>query len=68
MPLQRAITDFGADPAFGQVPLKLQEHYSIDISVSTIRTMTEHHVQQMHEQREMASLPLGTPGWLAGWN
>ena len=37
MPLQRAMTDFGADHAFGQVPKKLQEHYGIDMPVSTVR-------------------------------
>jgi len=61
MPLQRAITDFGADHAFGQVPKKLQEHYGIEIPVSTSRNITEYHAQQMHEQREIATLPT-TPG------
>jgi hypothetical protein len=28
-PLQRVITDFGADHAFGQVSSKIQEHYGI---------------------------------------
>lgn len=61
-PLQRAITDFGADHAFGQVPKKLREHYGIDISASTVRIMTEFHAEQMHGQRETASVPLTTPG------
>jgi len=56
LPLQRVITDFGADHAFGQVPKKLQEHYSIQIPVSTIRKLTEHHGQQIDDQREAASL------------
>ena len=29
-PLQRRLTDFGADMAFGQVPAKLQEHYAVE--------------------------------------
>ena len=62
MPLQRAITDFGADHAFGQVPKKLHEHYGIEMPVSTIRNITEYHGKQMHQQREMATLPLITPG------
>ena len=57
MPLQRVIADFGADHAFGQVPTKLQEHYSIQIPVSTIRKMTELHGQKMHDQRLASSLP-----------
>jgi hypothetical protein len=29
MPLQRIITDSGADVPFGQIPAKLQEHHGI---------------------------------------
>lgn len=58
MPLQGAITDFGADHAFGLVPKKSLEHYRIEISVSTTHNITEYYVQQMHEQREMATLPI----------
>ena len=68
MLLQRAITDFGADHAFGQVPKKLQEHYGIDISVSTIRALTEHHAEQMYEQQKVPAEPSETAGckWLVG--
>lgn len=52
IPLQRVITDFGADNAFGQVPCKLQEHYGIEVPVSTIRHITEGHAQNMFEQQE----------------
>ena len=62
MPLQRAMTDFGSDHAFGQVPKKLQEHYGIDMPVSTIRKITEFHAEQMHQQREMMDLPLTSLG------
>ena len=62
MPLQRVMTDFGADHAFGQVPKKLQEHYGIDMPVSTIRKITEFHGEQIHQQRETMTLPLTTPG------
>jgi hypothetical protein len=51
------VTDFGADHAFGRVPHKLQEHYGIDLSVSSIRAITLHHAEQMHEQQEMADGP-----------
>ena len=54
LPLQRAITDFGADNAFGQVPHKLKEHYGIEISVSTTRRITEHHGEQMLEEQDAA--------------
>jgi len=50
LPLQRAVVDFGADHAFGRVPEKLQEHYGINLPVSTIRKLTEHHANRMFEQ------------------
>jgi hypothetical protein len=54
LPLQRIVVDFGADHAFGRVPEKLQEHYGIEISVSTIRMLTESHANQMYEQQKEA--------------
>ena len=50
--LQRVVVDFGADHAFGRVPNKLKEHYGIELPVSTIRQLTEHHGQLMHEHTE----------------
>lgn len=47
--LQRVICDFGADHAFGQVNKKLEEHYGIDVPVSTARKITEYHGAQMKE-------------------
>lgn len=46
-PLQRAVVDFGADPAFGQVPDKLKEHYGITLPASTVRHITERHGQRI---------------------
>lgn len=39
--LQRTLSDFGADVAFGKVPQKLQEHYGIAVPVSAAQTITE---------------------------
>jgi hypothetical protein len=50
--LQRVITDFGADLPFGQVNMKLQEHYGIEVPVSGIRMITEHHGKALFEQPE----------------
>ena len=61
-PLQRAITDFGADHAFGRVPKKLQAHYGITLAVSTVRKITEGHGAQMRKQQERPVLPVSTPG------
>ena len=63
LPLQRAVTDFGADHAFGQVPKKLQEHYGITIGASTVRKLTERHGLRMQGQQTQESGPIGTQGW-----
>ena len=60
-PLQRAITDFGADQGFGHVPKKLQEHYGITIAVSTVRKSTEGHGVHMLEQQERTAMPVVSP-------
>ena len=43
LPLQRIITDFGADVPFGQIPKKLQEHHGITVPVSSAQAMTQQH-------------------------
>ena len=63
LPLQRAVTAFGADHAFGQVPKKLQEHYGITIGASTVRKITERHGLRMQGQQTQESGPIGTQGW-----
>ena len=62
LPLQRAMTDFGADHGFGRVPKKLQEHYGITVAGSTVRKITERHGGQMREQQDQGALPVTTPG------
>ncbi len=62
LPLQRVLTDFGADHGFGQVPKKLQEHYGITIGGSTARKITEAHGAHMREQQEQGAAPVSTPG------
>lgn len=49
MPLQRIVSDFGADSPFGQVPEKLKEHYGISIAVSVISRITERHARVFHQ-------------------
>lgn len=60
LPLQRVMTDFGADHAFGRVPAKLQEHYGIEMPVSTIQRMTEHHAECIYEQEAARVIAPGT--------
>ena len=47
LPLQRIITDFGADVPFGQIPGKLQEHHGISVPVSSAQVITQQHAEQI---------------------
>jgi hypothetical protein len=49
--LQRAVADFGADVAFGQVVGKLREHYGVTLAPETIRGIVEGHAQAMYAQQ-----------------
>jgi hypothetical protein len=60
-PLQRAVTDFGADQAFAQVMDKLVEHYGIVLGESTIRRITEGHAQKIFTKAASAVGPLAWP-------
>ena len=63
LPLQRVMTDFGADAAFGRVPDKLKEHDGIERPVSTIQRTTEQHAQRIDEQEVVREIGPGTaPG------
>lgn len=45
--MQRAITDFGADNAFGRVSEKLREHYGILVAENAALTITERHARAL---------------------
>jgi hypothetical protein len=47
LPLQRVVTDLGADLPFAQAAGKLQEHYGVTLSPSTIRHVTEGHARAL---------------------
>ena len=49
-PLQRVVTDFGADVPFAKVMDKLVEHYGIVVCESTIRNVTQTHAQKIFER------------------
>jgi hypothetical protein len=62
LPLQRVVTDFGAERAFGRVPAQLQEHYGITLAPTTIRRITEGHAQRLHENLERMRVYPDKPG------
>jgi hypothetical protein len=45
LPLQRALTDFGADHSFVEASQKVQEHYGVELPASTIRLHTLAHAK-----------------------
>jgi hypothetical protein len=47
LPLQRVVTDLGADLPFAQAAGKLQEHYGVTLSPSTICQVTEGHARAL---------------------
>jgi hypothetical protein len=53
IPLQRVITDFGADNSFGKVDNKLKEHYGISLPTSAIQALTEKHASLIDQQQEL---------------
>lgn len=61
-PLQRAVTDFGADQTFAQVMDKLVEHYGIILGESTIRRITEGHAQKIFETGKLSPAWPANPG------
>ncbi len=59
LPLQRAITDFGADDSFADTEGKLLEHYGITVPSSAPRTITEKHAKAIHhlEDDVLSTIP-----------
>ncbi len=51
-PLQRIITDFGADFPFGRIPKKLKEHYGISVPVSSAQKITQTHAAQVLKEHQ----------------
>ncbi|MBC6481481.1 MAG: hypothetical protein GDA56_30720 [Hormoscilla sp. GM7CHS1pb] len=54
LPLQRAITDFGADVPFGKIPEKLQEHYGITVPISSAQAITQKHAHAVKGSQKPA--------------
>ncbi len=53
-PLQRVVTDFGADQPFAQAMDKIVEHYGVVVSESTIARITEGHARAIFETTQPA--------------
>lgn len=53
LPLQRVVTDFGADVPFGRIPQKLREHHGISVPVSSAQALTQTHAKQVYQSQEL---------------
>jgi hypothetical protein len=57
-PLQRVLTDFGAEESFGKAVERLKEHYGIEVPSGAVRQITEQHAEAMlDQQQELTDLP-----------
>jgi len=62
LPLQRVITDFGADISFGRIPRKLKEHHGIEVPISSAQAITQSHAQVIHESQVLSTEIPSQPG------
>lgn len=57
-PLQRALSDFGAEASFARAVERVQEHYGIEVPISAVREITYRHaraIQQIEPTRTGAA-------------
>jgi hypothetical protein len=45
LPVQRALTDFGADHSFAEAAKKMREHYGVELPASSVRERTLAHAK-----------------------
>ena len=62
LPLERVITDFGADISFGRIPGKLKEHHGIEVPISSAQAITQSHAQGVHQSQELTHEIPSQPG------
>lgn len=53
IPLQRIITDFGADVSFQKVPKKIREHYGISVPVTSSQKIIEGHAKSIKDRENL---------------
>jgi hypothetical protein len=61
MPLQRVLSDFGADHSFGEAVKKVREHYGVEVPASSVRARTLAHAKAIGAvQHQPPSRPVHT--------
>jgi hypothetical protein len=63
-PLQRVLTDFGAESSFGKAVERLKEHYGIEVPGGAVRQITEQHAAALLKQQQVLT-ELSKQGGLA---
>jgi len=61
-PLQRVLTDFGAESSFGRAVEQLNEHYGIAVPSGAVRQLTEQHAKAMLGQQQVLTELSGQGG------
>jgi len=53
LPLQRRMTEFGANDSFSKACEKMKEHYGITIPASSMHSITEAHAQEIKDNEQL---------------
>jgi hypothetical protein len=61
-PLQRAITDFGADGVFAVIPQKMKEHHGIEVPLSSCQQITQRHGEAILKSQQLETEIPARPG------
>jgi len=61
-PLQRALTDFGADLSFARAAEKMREHYGIKVPAQAARQITQDHAARLQAAQEIRTSWPPQPG------
>ena len=62
LPLQRVMTDFGAEESFFHATERIKEHYGIEIPASAVASTTENHAKQMFDNQVVCNEISDEPG------
>jgi hypothetical protein len=59
-PLQRRLTDFGAEKSFARAAQQVWEHYGIEVSAGAVRSITQAHGERLLQAPEIVQGPART--------
>jgi len=59
-PLQRRVTDFGAEKSYARAAQQVKEHYGIEVPAGAIRSITQAHGERLLQAPEIIQGPAST--------